>query len=122
MGKFSSRRSFLKKAALGLSAAVAAACTPGTPQTSSATNSPTISSVSPTETLAAKPSIPVSTSTSTPVPNPTTTPVDGPTVVHIRNQAAVKWNETDPLYWKYADQEIIDSMMDRGVILLTNEK
>ena len=122
MGKFSSRRSFLKKAALGLSAAVAAACTPRTPHTPSATNSPTIPSVSPTETPAAKPSIPVSPSTSTPVPSPTTTPVDGPTVVHIRNQAAVKWNETDPLYWKYADQEIIDLMMDRGVTLLTNEK
>ncbi len=119
MGKNSSRRSFLKKSILGIGAAVAAACVPEPTTVPTRTGSPT---TMPTPTGTSLPAKTPSAVVQTPVPTPSVVVVDGqPTVVHVRDLAAVKWDEGDPLYWKYADQGVVDALMECGMLLLTGE-
>ena len=43
----------------------------------------------------------------------------GPRVVHVHAPSATSWNGSDPQYWNYLDQGVVDEMVDRGVRTLT---
>lgn len=64
---------------------------------------------------------PTATATPTPTPTATTTitpPATGSRVVHVRSTVATSWNgETD--YWNYVDQDVVNAMVDQGVMALT---
>jgi len=54
----------------------------------------------------------------TPVATPTQ-PVAGPKVVHVHSNSATTWTGSDPLYYNYVNQGVVDTMVDRGVMALT---
>jgi uncharacterized protein (DUF362 family) len=57
-----------------------------------------------------------------PLPTPIATPtqsVAGPRVIHVHSNNATSWTGTDPLYFNYVNQPVVDTMVDRGVIALT---
>jgi len=45
--------------------------------------------------------------------------IGGPRVVHIHAPSAVSWTGSDPQYWNYIDQSVVDEMVDRGLMNLT---
>jgi hypothetical protein len=61
------------------------------------------------------------TPTSTPTATPTATPTPPSTagkVIHVQSEDATFWNgETD--YWNYVDQDVVNAMVDQGVMALT---
>jgi hypothetical protein len=54
----------------------------------------------------------------TPIATPTQ-PVAGPKVVHVHSNNATTWTGSDPLYYNYVNQGVVDTMVDRGVMALT---
>ena len=44
----------------------------------------------------------------------------GPRVIHVHSENATNWDGTDPYYWNYIDQEVVDEMVDQGLIFLTS--
>ena len=66
-------------------------------------------------------STPTSTPTRTPTPTPTNTlvPGTGPKVVHIHSGSATSWNFGNTYYGDFVSQNIVNSMVDRGVVELT---
>jgi len=67
-------------------------------------------------------STPTSTPTATPTATPTSTPTSPPTdsrVVHVHSDAATSWNYGDDYFGDFVDQDVVDAMVDRGVLELT---
>lgn len=73
---------------------------------------------------------PPSTATTEPSETPTPTPTLDPSattlpppsssrVVHVRSEQAHNWDMSDFRYWNYVNQEVIDIMVDQGLITLT---
>jgi len=65
---------------------------------------------------------PTATPTSTPTATPTSTPTSPPTdsrVVHVHSDAATFWDFGDDYYGDFVDQDVVDAMVDRGVMELT---
>jgi hypothetical protein len=58
---------------------------------------------------------PKPTETSQPPPPPET---DG-RVVHVHCQDATFWNNSDRYYWNYVDQDVVNDMVDQGLMSLT---
>jgi len=57
-----------------------------------------------------------------PLPTPAATPtavVTGPGVVQVHSDSATSWDGSDPLYYNHVDQDVVDTMVDRGVMALT---
>lgn len=79
---------------------------------------------SPTDTPSSTPmDTATPTATNTMTPTATNTPVPppaGPTVVHIHGANASSWNGSSPEYWNYVNQNVVDTMIDLGMMLLTN--
>jgi hypothetical protein len=79
--------------------------------------------IQPTDTT--QPTDPAQTSTATPTetPRPTPSGTPGPLtgkVVHVHSENATSWDGTDPAYWNYVDQDVVNQMVDEGVLALTN--
>jgi hypothetical protein len=86
--------------------------------TSTSTNTPTATNA-PTDT-------PTATNTPTNTPTATYTPQSSPSpspsgarVVHIHSEEATFWDFGDDYYGDYVDQDVVNAMVDRGVIELT---
>jgi hypothetical protein len=60
------------------------------------------------------------TQTSTTTVTPSGTLEIGPKVVHVHNTNATSWDGSDPQYWNYVDQDIVNEMVNQGVMSLTN--
>jgi hypothetical protein len=57
-----------------------------------------------------------------PLPTPVATPtqaVTGPRVIQVYSNSATTWTGTDPLYYNYVNQAVVDTMVDQGVMSLT---
>ncbi len=72
-----------------------------------------------TATATATPTV-TPTATATRTSNPPPGPAE-PRVVHIRSAGATSWNGSDKQYYKYIDQNIVDSMFDQGLLDLTGQ-
>jgi hypothetical protein len=57
-----------------------------------------------------------------PLPTPIATPTRTAArarVIQVHSIGATSWTGTDPLYYNYANQDVIDTMVDQGVMALT---
>ncbi len=85
-----------------------------------ATSTPT-GTLQPTSTI--QPTNPTQTGTATVTNTPTPVGTPGPLtgkVVHVHSVNATYWNFTDPHYWDYVNQDVINQMIDDGLMELTN--
>jgi hypothetical protein len=46
--------------------------------------------------------------------------ISGSRVVHAHAPPATSWNGSDPQYWNYIDQSVVNEMVDRGMMTLTD--
>jgi hypothetical protein len=57
-----------------------------------------------------------------PLPTPVATPTQaaiGPRVIHVHSNNATTWTGSDPLYHNYVNQDVVDEMVDQGMMALT---
>ncbi len=60
------------------------------------------------------------TPTSTPTRPPTSTPIPGASrVVHVHAPSATYWNGSSNYYYNYVRQDVVNNMVDQGVMALT---
>lgn len=87
------------------------------------TNTPS-SAILPTFTPTSTPTptmTPTSTPTATPTPTPGTPPPTGSKVVHVDAANATSWDFSTGWYGDYVNQDVVNSMVDEGVMQLTSQ-